>query len=302
MNLNEIDSYITARYVSFLSDEERIRHLNEVYLDLSRIFTVDSIEELSGEGIDTKPNDNSFVMPIVARAIDSVFVKEEKDGYVIGDAELLARLVVAADISLLDIPGLMGIEVDDIMDKYDLNKDSTLDVNDKVKVEQKIENNSFHKRLKKVNKNAIIFPQQRGAGYSDGSFFKRIGTDDIFLKVKRWAVNRSVGNRFELIFDPIPRGTIPLLIRYEPMPAGLEADSDVPQYIPEEYHYLIAWGSLALIASLPGQEDWEVAQVWESRYRDGVNNMISALGMNAPDNYPATADRVKDIRRAQRNV
>lgn len=101
-------------------------------------------------------------------------------------------------------------------------------------------------------------------------------------------------------FAVIPTSTSAynLTVQYEPVPTILSSSSDVPQYIPVEYHHLIAWGTLAILASLPGQEDWEVAQAWEARFRFGVNEMIDNLGLVAPENYPSIAV----VREAAKNV
>lgn len=80
-----------------------------------------------------------------------------------------------------------------------------------------------------------------------------------------------------------------LAVQYEPVPTLMSSSSDKPQYIPEEYHHLITWGTMAILASLPGVEDWDVANAWEARFRSGVNEMITTLGLVAPENYPSLA-------------
>lgn len=45
MNLGELQTYITDRYTPSLESSEYKEHINEVYRDLSRLFTADYIEE-----------------------------------------------------------------------------------------------------------------------------------------------------------------------------------------------------------------------------------------------------------------
>jgi len=293
MNLLELDNYVTSRYISEFEDMERRQHINEIYLDLTRVFTPDSIEELYDPGeVATQAGVNSFIMPVAARKVAAVFVEEQAEGYTINDKNVIDEYLLER-LTLKNIKDGMGITEEECMDIFDTNQDGSLDITDTANILLKINRNSARKRLKMVNKNAITHPQQRGAGYNAETekFFKRVGTDNILLKTKRWAFNRMVQsggkNRIEVIFDPVPRGSIPLYIRYEPIPELLADNTDVPQYIPEEYHYLIAWGAIALLASQPGTEDWNVAQAWEARFRAGVNEMLQILGLTSPDNYPS---------------
>lgn len=94
-------------------------------------------------------------------------------------------------------------------------------------------------------------------------------------------------NYLRFLLNPVPDGTYPVIVEYEPSPVALTADTDVPAYIPEEYHQLIAWGTIAILAS--HQEDWSVANAWEARFRGAVNEMLLTLGITAPENYPNLA-------------
>ena len=94
-------------------------------------------------------------------------------------------------------------------------------------------------------------------------------------------------NYLRFLVNPAPDGVYPVIVEYEPVPVALSADTDIPAYIPEEYHYLIAWGVIAILAS--HQEDWNVANAWEARFRGAVNEMLATLGITAPENYPNLA-------------
>ena len=94
-------------------------------------------------------------------------------------------------------------------------------------------------------------------------------------------------NYLRFLLNPAPDGIYPVIVEYEPSPVALSADTDVPAYIPEEYHHLIAWGVIAILAS--HQEDWNAANAWEARFRGAVNEMLLTLGITAPENYPNLA-------------
>lgn len=212
MDLYGIQSYIADRYISELATAGMIEHINEVYLDLTRIFTADIIatEELETDAPLTQ-------LTWKARQIRNIYLG--------------------------------------------------------------------NRRLKQVAKEALLRDTQGipkyWAAYGSGQ-------------------GAAGGNYLRFILAPGPHELCFLDIDYEPLPEELSADSDVPKYIPEEYHYLIAWGVIALLTSLPGTEDWNVAQAWEARFRAGVNEMLQVLGLTAPDNYPSIAAAVE--REASKNV
>lgn len=108
---------------------------------------------------------------------------------------------------------------------------------------------------------------------------------------KYWAPygnTQSAGSNYlRFLVNPVPDGIYPVIVEYEPSPVALTAGTDVPAYIPEEYHHLIAWGTIAILAS--HQEDWNVANAWEARFRGAVNEMLLTLGITAPENYPNLA-------------
>ena len=210
MQFSEIDNYITSRYTSSLSTADRKAHINEVYLDLSRVFTPDITEESAA--LSTVVAQNVVTMTFATRQIKHIHTSAA------------------------------GVRTP----------------------------------LRRIMQEAIVYPVTSG-------------------KPTRWAPfgnTQVVGaNRAQVLLNPTPNAIINLVIAYEPVPANLSLDADVPKYIPEGYHHLIAWGSIAILAS--NQEDWDVAQMWEARFRSGVNEMIATLGLNAPENFPSLAMAVQ---------
>lgn len=87
--------------------------------------------------------------------------------------------------------------------------------------------------------------------------------------------------------DPIPDASESVFVRFEPEPVDLSGDSAIPDYIPEEYHHLIAWGALAAIAG--HAEDYGVAQYWDTQYRSAYNGILVKLGRTAPTNFPTVS-------------
>ena len=220
MQFSAIDSYVTGRYTSSLATADRKKHINEVYLDLSRVFTADITEE--NATISTVSAQNVVTMTFGTRQIKRIYTSAA------------------------------GVRTP----------------------------------LRRIREEAIVYPVTSGTP-------------------TRWAPfgNTQVTgvNRAQVILNPTPNAILSLVIAYEPVPAELSADADVPRYIPEEYHNLIAWGSIAILASLPGTEDWNVGQMWEARFRNGVNEMIATLGLNAPENFPSLA-MVVQRQEAAKNV
>lgn len=66
MNLSQIRAYIRARYASDLMDSEIDEHVNETYLDLSRLFTPDSVQE---EQITTVAGQDLYTLTLNSRRI-----------------------------------------------------------------------------------------------------------------------------------------------------------------------------------------------------------------------------------------
>ena len=202
MNLSDIERYITARIPASLEKGERRKHINEIYLDLSRAFTGGTVSSSTVVGSTA----NEYALTWDARQVFHVLVET----------------TVATT------------------------------------------------RLKKMDKEAFLRP------YTSGT-------------PTRWAefgaTQSSNSNRLQILLNPTPTSSATIHVEYEPTPAELTADNDVPAYIPLEYHSLIAYGAMALIASR--EEDTYRASMWEARYRDGVNQMLLSLGLIAPQNYPA---------------
>lgn len=179
LDLGDIDRYVTKRLAFSVTPQERMKHINEVYLDLTRFFTIDHTEK------------------ITVTAAEFVTVPARKVEFIICEGE----------------------------------------------------------RLRKVHKQSFLYPLAAG-------------------KPKYWA---EWGNN-EIVFAPIPDAEYDLEIYIEPEPEALATNDAVVKYIPEEYQYLVAWGALAVLAAT--QEDWSLAQYWETKYRDGVNEMLRYLGLS----------------------
>lgn len=190
MQLSEIISYITDRYTPVLATTKVTKHINEIYLDITRPFTLDITKEAT---INTVAKQKTVDFTMSARNVK----------YILG--------------------------------------------------------------LRRIDKRAIVYPQGEG-------------------KPKRWDMLES---NAKAILDPIPDAVYTHTVQYEPLPLVLALDADEPLYIPSEYHHLIAWGTMAIVASI--DEDDETAAMWEARYRDGVNQMVLHLGLTAPENYPSLA-------------
>lgn len=204
MNLQQLDNYITDRYTSSLTEENRKNHINEVYFDLTRAFTPD-ITETNDSTLSTVADEAIVALSWGARQIKRIFVQ---DGPV-------------------------------------------------------------RHRLRRVSEQALL----------------RSGDSDLPRFWAPYGNTQSGGvNYLRFFLSPAPDAIYPLVLDYEPVPDILAANTDIPEYFPAEYHYLIAWGVLAILASQ--QEDWEVAQAWEARFRGTVNEMLTTLGIAAPENYP----------------
>jgi hypothetical protein len=205
MTYLELYTYITGRFALSLTAAQIKEHVNEIYRDLSRLFTPRFIE--TNAALSTVAHTATLDLTFDARKIHAV--------------------------------------------KTNVATVRTL--------------------LREVDRNAMLTPAP-----AEGT-------------PKYWAVKgKTATGYFTLLFDPPPAAAVALDIDYEPVPAVMTADADIPRYIPLEYQYLIALGALA--EGLATQEDWQNAQYWEGRYRDEVNQMILQLGLEAiPDMKMMTA-------------
>lgn len=197
MNLTELNSYIDSRLTSILDSTEIKKHINEVYLDLTRAFTLDSSIE---NEVNTVSGQNTLSVGVTARRIKNVLLKSPRT------------------------------------------------------------------MLRYIHKEAIVYPQANGTPL-------------------RWCEYEN-DNIFKVTLDPIPNSSQAVIFVLEPMPSKL-GDNDTPKYIPEEYHHLIAWGAMSVLASI--QEEYDMASMWSSRYINGVNEMVNHLSLTAPKNYPSLA-------------
>jgi|GEM_PF-4667351 len=134
-------------------------------------------------------------------------------------------------------------------------------------------------RLRRINSLARLWPRSTGMP-------------------KRWFpygmgnISDDVKQQFGL--DPVPTETevgLTLTVAYEPMPADLFEDEDKIKYIPEEKQYLIVWGAVGILAGI--EEDYDIAQNFESRYRTAYNELMMEMGLFRESNYPAAAKQVK---------
>ena len=132
-------------------------------------------------------------------------------------------------------------------------------------------------RLRSIKAAAVLYPRVEGTP-------------------KRWYpygfinVEGEVKQQFGV--DPVPDDVVTLNVLYEPEATPMEEPDDVPVYVPEELHYLIAWGALALAAGK--QEDYNVSQYWEAKYRSAYNDMLTKLGRSSHANFPEAAKQVKE--------
>jgi len=134
-------------------------------------------------------------------------------------------------------------------------------------------------RLRHIYKEALLRPRSKGMPKRWYSF----GAGDI---------DKDVKQRFGL--DPVPseeEKEIDIVVAYEPMPADLFEDEDKIKYIPEEKQYLIVWGAVGILAGI--EEDYDIAQNFESRYRTAYNELMMEMGLFRESNYPAAAKQVK---------
>lgn len=99
----------------------------------------------------------------------------------------------------------------------------------------------------------------------------------------------------EFGLDPVPDTDVErdLHVLYEPVPVELVNNADEPEYVPEEYHHLICWKTLAVLAG--NQQDYNTAQNWNALYTNAYNEILLRLGRSRHANFPEAARRVKGI-------
>jgi len=132
-------------------------------------------------------------------------------------------------------------------------------------------------RLRNIRAEARLFPRPEG-------------TPIRWFTYGMGAATENVKQRFGL--DPVPdEADISITVDYEPMPADLTESDDNVAYIPEEKQHLIAWGAIGILAGI--EEDYDIAQNFESRYKNGYNELMIEMGIFRESNYPVTAKQVR---------
>ena len=132
-------------------------------------------------------------------------------------------------------------------------------------------------RLRNIRAEARLFPRPEG-------------TPIRWFTYGMGAATENVKQRFGL--DPVPdEADISITVDYEPMPADLTESDDNVAYIPEEKQHLIAWGAIGILAGI--EEDYDIAQNFESRYKNGYNELMIEMGVFRESNYPVTARQVR---------
>ncbi len=212
-------NYIRTRYEPGLGETEMEAHINEVYRDLSTLFTPDMTEEYpaGGETFETAFETAVYTMPVATRTIKQVHIRDAS--------------------------------------------------NDRI-------------RLRSMMPESLLYPRETGFplrwyayGYTEGT------ASGVFQK-------------FGL--DPIPAAPgSPLIVLYEPIPGELYSNDDVPEYVPAELHYLICWGTIAILAGR--NEDYNNAQYWESKYRAAFNERMLFMGQNIHLNHPEVSRRITQM-------
>lgn len=122
---------------------------------------------------------------------------------------------------------------------------------------------------------------------------------------RRWAPNGlhqdegvAARNRLRFELDVKPDAAGEIGIRYEPAPAPLFAPEDAPQFIPDDHHHLIVWGARHFLAAENGA--WNDAQYWGDRFVTGAAEMLTSLGLTAPETYPTIRQQVEATAQRQR--
>ena len=133
------------------------------------------------------------------------------------------------------------------------------------------------RRLHSVRPQAILYPRLEGMP-------------------RRWYVagmDSSTDVRQQFGLDPVPtvsEDALDLIVQYEPEPESLVNDTDLPLYIPEELHYLIAWGTISILAGR--EENYNVSQHWQARYTNHFNEVLMTHSRAGKLNFPESARQV----------
>ena len=220
MDLQTMSNYIRTRYATDLGEAEFTAHINEVYRDVSTLFTPDVTETYEDDSFITVTEQAVYRLPVLSRQIKQVHF-ETGEGNV---------------------------------------------------------------RLRTMMEESLIYPRRKGVPIYWYSF----GFKD---------ASPASGIKQEFGLDPVPDDSVAdsvgkkLIVLYEPVPVALEANDDQPEYVPEELHYLICWGTLAILAGK--QEDYNTAQYWEAKYRSAYNEKLMNLGKSRYANFPEATRKLK---------
>jgi len=216
MNLQEMTNYIKTRYPTELGEHEFSAHINEVYRDVSTLFTPDTTEVYKDGGFGTEQDQAIYQLPVLSRVIKQVH---------------------------MDNSGVI--------------------------------------RLRTMMEESLLYPRQKGTPVRWYPFGFKDAEPGVYQ---------------EFGLDPVPDTDAAgkeLIVLYEPIPEALEANDDEPEYVPEELHYLICWGTLAILAG--NQQDYNTSQYWESKYRAAYNEKLVNLGRSRHANFPEASRKVKGL-------
>ena len=218
MNLQEMSNYIRTRYPTDLGELEFTAHLNEVYRDVSTLFTPDVTELYEDAGFITVTAQAIYQLPELSRQIKQVH----------------------------------------------------------------FETGGGNIRLRTMMEESLIYPRREGVPI----YWYPFGFKDATPGIKQ-----------EFGLDPVPIAATAdsvgkkLIVLYEPVPEALENNADEPEYVPEEAHHLICWGTLGILAAK--QEDYNTAQHWTGRYTNAYNDMLVRMGRSRYANFPEAGRRIK---------
>ncbi len=209
MDLQEMTNYIKTRYPTELMEHEIGFHLNEIYRDVSTLFTPDTTETTT---ISTVVSQEIYEMDELSRTIKQILY-------------------------------------DDV-------------------------------RLRTMMAESLRYPR---------------GIDATPLRWYPFGFREVTAGGVYQVFglDPVPDAIETMTIYYEPIPEMLIASDDEPEYIPDEMHYLVCWGTLAILAG--NQQDYNTSQYWEAKYRAAYNEKLVQLGRSRYANFPEAARKVKGI-------
>jgi len=167
---------------------------------------------------------------------------------------------------------------DDSLSTVEGQTEYTLGADSRRIIEIHIVSDDERRRLRRMDPVAVLYPRETGLP-------------------RRWyslGMNGEEGTtRQQFGLDPIPdlaNDDLQLYVIYEPEPVKLDDDGDIPKFVPDEKHHVIAWGAMATLAAQ--QEDYGVAQTWDGHYSRAFNEiMVKHAGLSR-DNFPDSARQV----------